>query len=192
MLLMQKPELVQSITLTYQENEVFEINGAIISNRIYHRDCRSAANICACRCWAVFLSRSSLSSPRSLLETSPPVLSLLLENHRPANKRDFFLTPVITNRKHIAFILVGLQVIYLKMAHLEVKRKKRSLWWLWLILIIIIAAAAIYFYQESHGSAPVVATGDTTKTTTADTTKMTTGDTTHVKTTDTTAVHLAK
>ena len=33
------------------------------------------------------------------------------------------------------------------MAHLEVKRRSRSLWWLWVIIVILIAAAAVYYFE---------------------------------------------
>jgi hypothetical protein len=52
------------------------------------------------------------------------------------------------------------------MAHLEVKRKRKSLWWLWLILVIIVIAAAVYFYQQSRSGRPGVPAGDTSRTTT--------------------------
>jgi hypothetical protein len=55
------------------------------------------------------------------------------------------------------------------MAHLEVKRKSRSLWWLWVVIIIIIIASAAFCYQhyyKSQANSPNADTTGTTKTST--------------------------
>jgi flagellar basal body-associated protein FliL len=49
------------------------------------------------------------------------------------------------------------------MAHLEVKRKRRS-WWLWLIIIIIVIAVAAFCYQRYYLGSTAMIMNVTTKT----------------------------
>jgi hypothetical protein len=51
------------------------------------------------------------------------------------------------------------------MAHLEVKRKRRSNWWLWLIILIIVVAVGAFCYQRYYTGGTTVSTTDTIKTT---------------------------